>query len=279
VAGLSALTDIADELYGLTPAEFTATRNARAAEHKMLAAQIRAFRKPSASAWVCNMLVRFRAEEIREALELGGELRQAQGERDRAGLALLTRQRRQLVGAVAAHAGELADELGHPISASVIDEVAQTLQAAMSDGDAARALLTGRLVRALSAVGFEPVDLEGAVAAAEPRAAAAKREGADAEALEAARAAVREAERLEKSAAAEVDQVDRRMVRLGGRRDRLAEERGDLEEQLRAVKADIAAAEREARALDREHDRAASASEEAAAAADAARAALAAIED
>jgi hypothetical protein len=229
--------------------------------------------------------VRHRDTQIGEVLELGAELRQAQGDLDRASLAALNRERRALVTAVSGIASDLARELGHPLSPSVMEEVAQTLQAAMSDEDAANALLSGRLVRSLTAVGFEPVDLDGAVAAPDPtsraaRAAApkAKRAVTDTKAVESARSALREAERAEATAAAELEQVDRRMVRLGTRRDRLADERAELEDQLRAVKADIGAAEREARALDKEHDTAASASERASAATEQARAALAKLE-
>jgi hypothetical protein len=52
-----------DELYALRPQEFTAARDARAAEARRagdreLADRIRALRRPTLSAWAGNLLVR-----------------------------------------------------------------------------------------------------------------------------------------------------------------------------------------------------------------------------
>lgn len=270
------LADAADDLYTLTPEQFTAARNERAKQlgDPVLAARVRELRKPSPAAWVVNALVRKRRHEIDEVLELGASLREAQEDLDRAELAALTKQRRQLVTALAKQGAQLAESAGHRVSASVVEEVAQTLQAAMTDAAASDAILTGRLVRSLTAVGFDPVDLDGAVAGgpAPVRVAKpAKRDDAARQALENARGDAAEAERKAADAASARDDVDRRMVRLGQRREQLDDERADLEEQLRAVRADIAAAEREARALDKEHDRATRNADEARAAADAAQ--------
>ncbi|MRG61217.1 hypothetical protein GE115_15285 [Agromyces sp. CFH 90414] len=162
-----ALARVADELYGLAPDEFTAARNARAKQLKpddrALAAKIGELRKPSAVAWVVNQLVRHRADELDDLLALGDELRAAQADLDAASLTQLARERRKLVGAMARQAGALADELGHPARGSTLDEVAETLQAALTDAAAAAAVRSGRLVRGLEAVGTE-VDLDGAVA-------------------------------------------------------------------------------------------------------------------
>lgn len=282
--GEASLESIADELYSLVPAEFTAARNSRAKADEALASQILALRKPSAAAWVTNLLVRHREAEVDEALDLGVELREAQSDLDRAELATLTRQRRQVVAALAQQGADLAAEFGQRIAPGVIEEVAQTLQAAMTDPHAADALRTGRLVRSLTTVGFEPVDLSGAVAApgagtpasraARPRPSRPRRDDTSRRALDDARRTAQVAAQRARDAETAVEDIDRRMVRLGQRHDQLAEERDELEEQVRAVKADIASADREARTLDREHDRAAIEADRARSEADAAEAAV-----
>ncbi|GAA1751652.1 hypothetical protein [Agromyces humatus] len=162
-----ALTEIAAELYGLLPDEFTAARNERGraarGDDRDLAARIQDLKRPSPAAWLVNQLVRRRPTEVGAVLELGADLRAAQDDLDAAQLAQLTRQRRQLVTVLAREAGQLAEELGNPVRGPVLDQVAQTLQAAMSDVAATAAVRTGRLVRGLEAVGLE-VDLDGAVA-------------------------------------------------------------------------------------------------------------------
>ncbi|MDQ4138664.1 MAG: hypothetical protein M3116_07470, partial [Actinomycetota bacterium] len=155
-----ALTDAADELYGLAPGEFTAARNARAKAAKAsgdkdLGAHLARLPKPSAAAWGVNMLVRHRRTEIDQLLELGRTMRAAQEELDSDTLRSLGTQRRAVIGAVAKQARSLARELGQSIGEPAVEEIEQTLQAAMADPNAAAAVRTGRLVRPLTTVGFE----------------------------------------------------------------------------------------------------------------------------
>src|ERR1700733_3454763 len=70
----------ADELYAVIPAEFTAARNAKASEARKagladVAASLKQLRKPSAGAWLANLLVRQRSDEIDRLIELGESLR------------------------------------------------------------------------------------------------------------------------------------------------------------------------------------------------------------
>lgn len=183
---MSDLAAIADDLYALAPGAFTAARNARAKEaaadgDRVLAGMIRRLPRPAVSAGVVNALVRQRREEVEQLLRLGAAMRVAQAELDRDGLASLGQQRRQLVGALTRAASELAANLGHPVSTATHTEVEQTLLAAMADERAARALLRGRLLRALQSVGFDGVDLTDAEAAPGDAEAAARTDaGADA---------------------------------------------------------------------------------------------------
>lgn len=175
------LADVATELYGLALDEFTAARNAAAsavgavpaadagadaaAEPAVAgAAEVRGLRKPSASAWVVNMLVRHRSAEIDDVLELGDSLREAQADLDAQQLRALSRQRSQVLAAVAEHGRQVANDLGQTVSGPTLREVEQTLQAAMADPQAAAAVRSGCLVHAITADGLEPADLTDAVA-------------------------------------------------------------------------------------------------------------------
>ena len=158
------LTGIADDLYALTPAEFTAERNRRAKDAGALGAEVRELPKPTAAAWGVNAFARHRGEELTQLIELGELLRAAQDDADRGALRELGAQRRALVAAMAREAASIARERGAPVNAAAVAQIEQTLQAAMSDADAAAAVASGRLVRSLTSDGLEPVDLEGAVA-------------------------------------------------------------------------------------------------------------------
>jgi chromosome segregation ATPase len=296
---MSDLPGIADELYGLAPTEFTAARNARAKEataqkDKNLAEAIRRLPKPAASAWVVNALVRERGEEVGEVLALGAAMREAQAELDRDELAKLGQQRRRLVSALARSAGELAASLGQRVSATTEAEVEQTLHAAMADERAARALLSGRLLRALESVGLEEVDLRDAVAAPEDAVADAEEHGSrpirtssrarDPERperelerqrdLERARRELEGAEQRVGDQAAELASFEGRIARTARRRELLDVELTELRDQLHGVERDIGAAVEERRTLDRERDRVRHASAEAERVAERARARL-----
>ncbi|RZS65920.1 hypothetical protein EV187_1626 [Agromyces ramosus] len=163
-----ALTTAADELYALVPDEFTAARNTRAkeakADNRELGRRIGEFRKPSPSAWIVNVLVREHPDAVDELLDLGADLRDAQAASDGKALTAIGSERRKLVSGLLKQATGIADAADRSPSRAVLDEVEQTLIAGTVDEAAGEALRTGRLVRSLQAVGFEDVDLDGAVA-------------------------------------------------------------------------------------------------------------------
>jgi len=165
------LHEAAQELYVVLPRDFTSerttlVRTAKEAGHKELAQEIGRLPKPAAGAWAINMLAVHKPEVIDGVVRFGASLRAAQEESDAPAFRELSQQRQgQLTTAVHA-AKDLAGELGAPLSAAAATDVEQTLRAAMADSGAARAVATGRLVRALSGSGFESVDLTDAVAAA-----------------------------------------------------------------------------------------------------------------
>jgi len=167
------LRDAAQELYAVTPREFTAqrtalVRKAKDASSKDLAKEIGSLPKPSAGAWAINMLALHKPEVIDGVVRFGVSLRTAQEEGDAAAFRELGQRRQgQLTTAVNA-AKDFASEMGAPISAAAAADVEQTFRAAMADAGAAAAVGTGRLVRGLSGSGFEAVDLTAAIAAAGP---------------------------------------------------------------------------------------------------------------
>ncbi|MFP3580397.1 hypothetical protein SB659_12505 [Arthrobacter sp. SIMBA_036] len=167
------LRDAAQQLYTVLPRDFTAeraalSRKAKDAGDKDVAKKIAGLAKPAASAWAVNILAVHKPEVIDGVARFGASLRDAQAESDTEAFRELSQHRQgQLTSAVHA-AKDLAHELGAPLSAAAAADVEQTFRAAMADAGAGRAVSTGRLVRALSGNGFDPVDLTGAIAAGGP---------------------------------------------------------------------------------------------------------------
>jgi hypothetical protein len=157
------LTALADELYALPVEDFTRARDLVAKAAGADAATIRTWRKPSVSAGLMNLLVRQRRDQVAELLGLGAAMRDAQAALDGDALRELTRQRTQVVRALAGEAQQLAAEAGRKVGDAIVREVELSLSAALSDEQAAAAVLTGRLVRAITADGFGNADLTDAV--------------------------------------------------------------------------------------------------------------------
>jgi hypothetical protein len=163
------LARVADELYDLSPAEFTAARDERArqarAEGERAASDaIRKLRRPTVSAWLVNRLVREASDQVSELLELGRSLRQAQQSLAAGQLRELSARRRELIRALVMTAKQRAAEAGRPVSNDAEREVEATLEAALADPAAADAVRSGRLTVPLSYAGFGEVDIGDAVA-------------------------------------------------------------------------------------------------------------------
>lgn len=292
---------MADELYAVPPEDFTALRKARRDEaradgDKRLAAGIGALPKPSAAAWACNLLVREQRAEIESLVELGDLLREAQENLAGEQLRALDVQRRQLLNALTRRARALANDRGHPVSTAVGTQVEETLRAAMSDPEAGRNLLTGRLTSPMSYSGMgttvatpdlrlvhpprserteeapapAPTKRSGESAAdrrarqreERRRAAEEKRQRELARAREAAGAAEAAAE--EAAAAAdeqrrEVEQLEGRRTELQERVDELAGQLADAERAVADTAATLKRAQRRVTAAQHEADEAAEA--------------------
>ncbi|MFF4159990.1 hypothetical protein [Streptomyces sp. NPDC001678] len=156
----------AGELFLLRPEEFTAARDRLAARavrdgDPELARRLKALRRPTLAAWVCNLLVRNRPDEARALVRLGEGLREAHRTLDGGRLRELGHRQRALVASLSREARGLAEEAGHPVGDAVAREVEETLYAVLADPRAAEEWATGRLSRPLAGVPGFPGMLPG----------------------------------------------------------------------------------------------------------------------
>jgi hypothetical protein len=163
------VTEVADELYALTPAEFTAARDERARQARQAgqrddAAAIKKLARPTTSAWLVNQLSREAPDRLGRLVEVGEALEEAQ--RTLAGdrLRELSGQRRNVINDLLPQAAEIASRAGQPASAVVMGEVRATLEAALADSAARAAVQSGRLTKPLAYAGLGEVDLAAALA-------------------------------------------------------------------------------------------------------------------
>ncbi|MET1061589.1 MAG: hypothetical protein ABWX71_01735 [Aeromicrobium sp.] len=163
---MTGLTEVARELYALPLGEFVTARNARAKEidDPEVRSAVQKLPKPSIAGWAANMLSLHRPDVLGEVLDVGADLREAQGARDGAALRALDRDRRDALRAVEDAAKALAGEHGQSFGPAAVTALHETMLAALSDPDAAEAVRSGVLVAALGPPGFGPVDLTGATA-------------------------------------------------------------------------------------------------------------------
>ena len=236
--------DIAAELYGRPPDEFTKARDAaaRAATDPATGKAIKALRKPTAAAYVVNRLVRDRPGDVAELLALGEQLRTAMvtGSGD---VRELAEQRRELIARLA----------GPDAPADVI----ATLEAATADPELAAAVRSGRLVRPLRYAGFGALpDVSTAVATPmakpmrEPK-PAPKPSSPSAEDLDAARRRVLELAGAADDAQRRYEAAARAAVEARALLDRAEAERADAHRTARAAHAEAEKARRELGRLER----------------------------
>ncbi|WP_327160703.1 hypothetical protein [Streptomyces zaomyceticus] len=162
---------VAEELYGLKPAEFVPARDryvaeAREAKDTAAAKAVAALRRPALAAWAANLLARQKRQEAEQFLAVGETLREAHRTLDGEQLRTASRQRNQLVTSLARTAADLAKEAGQPVSDTVLHEIEQTLHGVLADQDVAEDWSRGRLVKVPEvAVGFGAVTPEAAALA------------------------------------------------------------------------------------------------------------------
>jgi len=146
---------IIDELYAADPEEFirlrdTQIRAAKERGDRESARQLSALRKPSIGAWLANQLVRAVPDDLEALLAVGAGLREAQAGLRGDELRALSQQRRQAVNALVRRARQVAVELGRPVGEQVGRDIERTLEAALSDPEAAEQVTAGRLTTPLA---------------------------------------------------------------------------------------------------------------------------------
>jgi hypothetical protein len=250
----SELEAVADELYGLPASEFTSARDgrvasARQAGRRELAGEIKKLRRPTASAWLTNQLVRERRQEITALLELGSALQNAQAQLAGEDLRRLSQQGQQIVTALGREARHIAADRGVRVADDTLREVEETLHAALADPAARAAVSAGHLTAALHYAGFGSLEGDRPLPA---RAPVGKQPAPDVE-----KSARQEAQAELAAAGRDVGEQERRLDRARQQQDRLDHRVRNLTEELHQLRADA----REAGAAVRDAERALQAAE------------------
>lgn len=252
--------EIAAALYAGPPESFVSSRKSQAEsiDDRVLAARIRALRKPSVAAWVVNLFAQERAGQLGEALQLAAELREAQDDLDAPALAKLGRERRALTRRLAEMAAELAGSRGEKITSATREAVEGSISAAFFDPAAAGAVASGRLMRAIEASASSD-DIRDAVAGEIPELESVPQRPPDE--LQARRLR-RDAERLLASAEKEHKTAERALAKqdaaledLQSRATELAKGVAELEGQLARTRAEAERVDKDLQqAKDRQSD-------------------------
>jgi hypothetical protein len=277
---------IADALYGLPVDRFVERRDAYVKEAKAagepdVAKAVAALRRPTSAARVVNLIVREHHAELLELMELGAALREAQDTLASDDLKRFSRQRLRAVKVLASRGFLTSLARGETVGTSAMErEVLATLNAAVTDPDAAEEVLTGRLVKSLDYAGLgfenaypkppraprEPPPKRTPKAPVRPRPRSADPAGDDDEAA-AARAALDAAERDLAQARLQAADAEARAEAAQARRTAAESAIAETAAELDDARAEVARLEEGLAALEVERDSATQASAAAATAA------------
>jgi hypothetical protein len=234
-----------DELFGLPPEEFVATRDEVARRLRRegdteAARRVKALRRPSLSAWAVNQLARSQQQALEGLLVAGERLRAAHQAAlaggDAADLRAATRAEREAVAGLVSAALDRLREAGHPTTETTRDRIAATLHAGAASPEAADLVRHGRLTADLDPSGFGAAPGGPAAAPGRPaagaevdgdRAAAAEDDAAARRARRAAAVAARDdARKRARLAADQAVLATRHAERLGRLADQAEREAG-----------------------------------------------------
>jgi hypothetical protein len=260
----AALDQARTELYRMWPGEFVAARDARVraarqAGDRALATALGKLRRPTQAAWLANLLVAEDREAVDALLALGEQLRAAQQTLRGAELRRLSAERRRVVVALVASVRRRAAEGGHPVADEVAAEVADTLEAALTEPAAAAAVRSGALTTALHYAGWGPAPDRAAADAGAPappsgpppvrKAAAREAAVRDAEARD---AEARDAEARAAEARQHAEELAQNLSRAAESTAAAAQRVEQLREQLAEAERTLGASRRHERDLTRE---------------------------
>ncbi len=272
------------DLYGIPlgefiPARAVLTKSLRADGQRDEADRVSKLRKPSVAAWAVNQLVRTQRREITRLFEAGDALQAAQSELlgkrgDAKSLQAAVTREREAVSRLVERAPGILESEGQTPSQTILDRVAQTLDAAALDEDARGLVEPGCLERELQHIGLGSGSLsaqsaQSAQSAKSAKSAQAKKpkakrseesgsralqkrqERAHAEQIKAARTAEQDARRIAGRADRELSQAQARrddaanalaeaedeLAQAGDRAERAADQHRQAEETLRQRRA------------------------------------------
>src|SRR5258705_358665 len=140
---MASVKDIGDELYTLAPTAFTAARDAAAGQardqgDRATTTAVAGLKRPTQAAWLVNLLALRRPDVVAELIELGEEIRAAQGTVPPAQLRDLSARRRRELDAALAQCSNLATAAQESApTRQQLGEVETTLAAAMAERRAA----------------------------------------------------------------------------------------------------------------------------------------------
>jgi hypothetical protein len=234
------IEQLLDELYGAEPKDFIATRDRitrelRTEGRRDDAAMIAARRRPTAAADSINRLAREYGDQLREFIELGARLRDAQvaSVRDAAArdeVRALQHDRRALADRLAANAPAHRDEVERALSAALVnDEVASTILAGHVERVPDPASGFDALGAALDDLPPSSLDSKGPEPAPKTPNKNAERLARLAEEEESARAAASEAAREVRRLREELHDAERRAQEASRRLERATSKRRKLE--------------------------------------------------
>lgn len=147
------------ELFQLPPEEFVTARDelvaaARERGDEREAARLKPLRRPTLAAWAVNLLSARRAHEVEALIAFGAQTRSSWPTLSGSDVREVAGRRTELVRTLADSAEQFAAEAGHPLSDSARQQVENTLNAAVSDPDAARRVREAMLSKPLEYSGF-----------------------------------------------------------------------------------------------------------------------------
>lgn len=248
------LQAVAQELYGLAPAEFIAARDALAVQareggDRQLAAAIKQLKRPSAAAWLANVLARQRSDRVDELIAIGDRLRDAQRRLAGAELKDLAKTGRGIVGEMVDEAARLAFSAGQRPTASTMRQLQDTLEAALAEAESGRQLRSGRLTVALSYAGLGSADLgpgDEQTAVNDRDEIASDRATDDLhiseQRLAELTAALQSAHRLRDRVHDQVDELERQLRQVRSQESEAAQRVQDLESEIAAVQGEVSGA-------------------------------------
>ncbi len=234
-----------DELYSVTPDDFVGERSRlakglRDGGQAGEAATLGKMRKPSVAAWALNQLSRGNRRQVDLLLDAGHRLREAQAAvlagSDHDVFERAQAAEREAVSRLVRVAETLLKERG-AVSASVLNQVADSLRIAAISPDGRELLARGRFTKPPVSQGF---DLANELAAQTPRTAPAKDAGPveqeerrrAKQAVRTAQASLRAAEREARDARRDAERVSRQADQA---RERVAEAERRVEAATKAV--------------------------------------------